>query len=112
MCSTCVSETVPRSSETGGSALRDNILAGIDVGSSKICTLVAEVTPDDDLGVLGVGITPSQGVKAGMGDGIQKSSEAITSSVERAERSSGSSIMPAHVRLGGSHTTAGTNVSI
>src|SRR2546428_12858107 len=103
MCSTCVSETVPRSSETGGSALRDNILAGIDVGSSKICTLVAEVTPDDDLRVLGVGITPSQGVKKGMVDDIQKATDAISSSVERAERSSGSRIMSAHVSIGGNH---------
>src|SRR2546428_106876 len=112
MCSTCVSETVPRSSETGGSALRDNILAGIDVGSSKICTLVAEVTPDDDLRVLGVGITPSQGVKKGMVDDIQKATDAISSSVERAERSSGSRIMSAHVSIGGNHTTSLNNRGI
>ena len=64
--------------------MRDNILAGIDVGSSKICTLVAEVTPEDDLRILGVGITPSQGVKKGMVDDIQKATDAIASSVERA----------------------------
>ena len=92
--------------------MRDNILAGIDVGSSKICTLVAEVTPDDDLRVLGVGITPSQGVKKGMVDDIQKATEAITSSVERAERSSGSRIMSAHVSVGGNHTTSVNNRGI
>ena len=50
--------------------MKDNVLAAIDVGSSKVCTLVAEVTPDQDLRVLGVGITPSQGVKKGMVENI------------------------------------------
>src|SRR2546428_9494987 len=92
--------------------MRDNILAAIDVGSSKVCTLVAEITPEDDLRVLGVGITPSQGVKKGMVDDIQKATEAITSSVERAERSSGSRIMSAHVSIGGNHTTSVNNRGI
>src|SRR4029450_5258595 len=110
---TCASATVLLSNEAGGdSPMRDNILAGIDVGSSKICTLVAEVTPDDDLRVLGVGVTPSQGVKKGMVDDIQKATEAITSSVERAERSSGSRIMSAHVSIGGNHTTSVNNRGI
>jgi cell division protein FtsA len=92
--------------------MRDNIVAGIDVGSSKICTLVAEVTPDEDLRVLGVGITPAQGVKKGMVDDIQKATDAIASSVERAERSSGSRILSAHVSIGGNHTTSLNNRGI
>jgi len=89
--------------------LRDNILAAIDVGSSKVCTLVAEITPDEDLRILGVGITPSQGVKKGMVDNIQQASEAIAGSVERAERSSGSRILSAHVSIGGNHAQSMNN---
>lgn len=37
--------------------MKDNILTSIDVGSSKICTLVGELTPDVDVRILGVGIT-------------------------------------------------------
>ncbi|MDO8614761.1 MAG: cell division protein FtsA [Dehalococcoidia bacterium] len=92
--------------------MKENILAAIDVGSSKICTLVAEVTPEDDLRVLGVGITPSQGVKKGMVENIQEATEAISSSVERAERSSGSRILSAHVSIGGNHTTSLNNRGI
>jgi len=40
-----------------------NTLAAIDVGSSKICTLVAETTPESELRILGVGVTPAPGVK-------------------------------------------------
>ncbi len=65
--------------------MKENILAAIDVGSSKICTLVAEVTPEDELRILGVGVTPAQGVKKGMVDNIQQATAAIANSVDRAE---------------------------
>lgn len=92
--------------------MSDNVVAAIDVGSSKICTLVAEVTPEGDLRVLGVGITPSNGVKKGMVDNIQQATEAIATSVERAERSSGSRIVSAHVSIGGQHAESFNNRGI
>ena len=72
--------------------MKDYTIAAIDVGSSKICTLVAETTQDEGLRVLGVGVTPSRGVKKGMVDNIQEATEAIDASVERAEKSSGTRI--------------------
>jgi len=92
--------------------VKDNILAAIDVGSSKICTLVAEITPEGDVRILGVGITPSQGVKKGMVDNIQQATEAITISVERAEKSSGSRIASAHISVGGTHVQSMNNRGI
>jgi len=92
--------------------VRDNILASIDVGSSKICTLVAEFTPEEDLRVLGVGVTPAQGVKKGMVDNIQEATEAITNSVEKAERSSGSRVLAAHVSISGNHVNSLNNRGI
>jgi cell division protein FtsA len=92
--------------------VKENVLAAIDVGSSKVCTLVAEVTPEEDLRILGVGITPSQGVKKGMVDNIQEATEAITESVERAERSSGSRILSALVSIGGNHAQSMNNRGI
>jgi cell division protein FtsA len=87
-------------------------LAAIDVGSSKICTLVAEVTPEHDLRILGVGVTPAQGVKKGMVDNIQEATAAIQESIERAERSSGSRIVSAHVSIGGNHVQSMNNRGI
>jgi cell division protein FtsA len=89
--------------------LRDNVLAAIDVGSSKVCTLVAEVMSDEDVRILGVGITPSQGVKKGMVENIQQATAAIANSVDRAERSSGSRILSAHVSVGGNHVQSINN---
>lgn len=92
--------------------MNHNTLAAIDVGSSKICTLVAETTPESDLRILGVGVTPSQGVKKGMVDNIQQATEAITTSIERAEKSSGSRIVSAHVSIGGNHVQSLNNRGI
>ncbi len=89
-----------------------NTLAAIDVGSSKICTLVAETTPESDLRILGVGVTPAQGVKKGMVDNIQQATEAIKTSVERAEKSSGSRVISAHVSIGGNHVQSLNNRGI
>ncbi len=92
--------------------MNDNVLAAIDVGSSKICTLVAEATPDEDLRVLGIGITPADGVKKGMVDNIQGATAAIKESIERAERSSGTKIASAYVSISGNHTTSLNNRGI
>jgi len=92
--------------------VRDNILASIDVGSSKICTLVGELTPESDLRILGVGVTPSLGVKKGMVDNIQEATEAIANSVEKAERSSGSRVLAAHVSISGNHMNSLNNRGI
>jgi cell division protein FtsA len=80
--------------------------AAIDVGTTKVCTVVAEVTPEGDLRILGVGIGPSAGITKGMVDNIQAATEAIASSVERAERASGTRILSAHVGIGGPHVSS------
>lgn len=92
--------------------MKENTLAAIDIGSSKVCTLVAETTPEADLRILGVGITPSAGVKKGMVDNIHQATEAIATSVERAEKSSGSRIESAHISIGGNHIQSLNNRGI
>lgn len=80
--------------------------AAIDVGTTKVCTVVGEVTPSQELRILGVGIGPSAGLAKGMVDNIQAAIEAIASSVERAERASGTRILSAHVGIAGPHVSS------
>ncbi|MEE8337076.1 MAG: cell division protein FtsA [Dehalococcoidia bacterium] len=80
--------------------------AAIDVGTTKVCTIVGEVTPSQELRILGVGIGPSAGLAKGMVDNIQAAIEAIASSVERAERASGTRILSAHVGIAGPHVSS------
>jgi cell division protein FtsA len=81
-------------------------IAAIDVGTTKVCTIVAEVSPHQELRILGVGVGPSSGLSRGMVDNIQAAIEAIASSVERAERASGTRILSAHVGIAGPHMSS------
>lgn len=80
---------------------KDKVICGVDVGSSKIATLVATVTDDGRLNIIGVSSTHSKGVKKGQIVDIESAVEAITESVESAERMSGFSISSAFVSMGG-----------
>jgi cell division protein FtsA len=86
--------------------MEDNILVGIDIGTTKICTLVARVEEDDQLRILGVGIEPSRGMKRGVMVDLEGATTAIARSVEKAQRSSGYEIRSAWVSLAGSHVSS------
>ena len=86
---------------------RDKVICGIDVGSSKVATLIASVGEDSSTGhvgkisLIGVSATPSKGVKKGQVVDIEEAINAITDSVEAAERMAGYSVSSAYVSLGG-----------
>jgi len=82
------------------------IIVGIDIGTSKICTLVARVEDGSNLRILGVGIEPSQGLRKGTVVDINAAAAAVTRSVEKAERTSGFEINAALVSLAGSHVSS------
>jgi len=81
-------------------------VVGIDVGTTKICTLVGEVTGENDLRVVGVGVTPSRGLRKGVVVNVKDASKAIFASVKKAERVSGYSIERAYVGVAGSHISS------
>jgi cell division protein FtsA len=82
------------------------IVVGIDIGTTKVCTLVARVEGNNSLRILGVGIEPSQGIRKGTIVDIQAASQAIGRSIEKAERTSGMEITSALVSLAGSHVSS------
>lgn len=82
------------------------IIVGIDIGTTKICTLVARVDGDRNFRILGVGIEPAQGIKKGTIVDINAAGRSITKSVEKAQRTSGFEITSALVSLAGSHVSS------
>jgi len=86
--------------------MEEPIVVGIDVGTSKICTLVSRVEGERTLRILGVGIEPAQGIKKGTVVDIAAATQSIARSVEKAERSSGLEITSAIVSLAGSHVSS------
>lgn len=84
----------------------EEILAGIDVGTTKICTLIGRVEDNKTIRILGVGIEPSEGIRKGVIVDLGTASQAIARSVEKAEQTSGVEITSALVSLAGAHVSS------
>lgn len=80
---------------------KDKMVCAVDVGSSKIATLVASVSEDGRINLIGVSAVQSRGVKKGQIVDIESAVDTITESVEGAERMAGYSISSAFVSVGG-----------
>ena len=84
----------------------EEIVVGIDVGTTKVCTLVGRVESAKTMHILGVGIEPSEGIRKGIVVDLTAASQAIKRSVEKAERTSGLEITTALVSLAGAHVSS------
>ncbi len=82
------------------------IVVGIDIGTTKVCTLVARVEGERTMRILGVGIEPSQGIRKGNIVDLAAASTSIARSIEKAQRTSGFEITSALVSLAGSHVAS------
>jgi cell division protein FtsA len=82
------------------------IVVGIDVGTTKVCTLVAREEAPGQIRILGVGIEPSQGMRKGVVVDLSAASQAVSRSIEKAERTSGYEINSALVSLAGSQVSS------
>ncbi len=80
----------------------NDLVVGIDIGTTKICTIVAEVRTDD-IFVVGVGLEPARGMKKGVVSDIHQLSNAIAASVHKAEKTSGYQIERAFISVAGNH---------
>ncbi len=84
----------------------DSIVVGIDVGTTKVCTLVGRPDGRDRMRILGVGLEPSRGMRKGTVVDLSAAAEAIARSVDKAERTAGLEITSALVSLAGSHISS------
>jgi cell division protein FtsA len=82
------------------------IIAGIDVGTTKVCTVVAQVREDHLINILGVGLTSSKGLDRGVVVNIDDTMSAVATSIEKAERVSGYRIDTAFVGVAGRHISS------
>ncbi|MBF0567030.1 MAG: cell division protein FtsA [Nitrospirae bacterium] len=77
-------------------------IVGLDVGTTKICTLVAKTDPER-MEITGIGITQSQGLRKGMIVDMEGAAEAIGKSLQKAEEMSGIEIKDVYVGISNAH---------
>lgn len=79
---------------------KKRLLAGIDVGTTKICTVIAEVN-DQQIEIRGSGLSPSRGLRKGVIVNLTETIESIKDSLEKAEEEAQSVVEAAFVSVGG-----------
>lgn len=82
----------------------NRVILGIDIGSSEICAIVAEVKDDGSPYIIGTGIHKADGIKKGSVTNIELASRAIRSAVNDAARVSGEKVDKAIISLSGAYT--------
>lgn len=82
---------------------RDRTSVGIDIGTTKICVVAGETNDRGGFEVVGLGCTPSRGLRKGVVVNLEATVESIKQAVEEAELMAGISIERAYVGMAGSH---------
>ena len=86
-----------------GSISQSEMLVGLDIGTSKVVAVVAEVTSDNSTEIIGLGIHPSRGLRNGVVVDIDSTTSAIKKSISEAESMAGCHISSCYVGISGSH---------
>ena len=80
-----------------------NLIVGLDIGTSKVVAIVAEVSGDGGMEVIGIGSHPSRGLKKGVVVNIESTVQSIQRAVEEAELMAGCQIHSVYAGIAGSH---------
>ncbi len=80
-----------------------NLIVGLDIGTSKVVAIVGEVTPDNEVEIIGIGSHPSRGLKRGVVVNIESTVQSIQRAVEEAELMAGCQIHSVFAGIAGSH---------
>ena len=80
-----------------------NLLTGLDVGTSKVCALVADASAEGEFALLGHGVAPCTGLRKGVVVNIEATVEAIRAALDEAEKTSGSRVGSVVAGVAGPH---------
>ena len=81
---------------------RDEVIVGLDIGTTKVCCIVGERT-EGGIDIIGIGTSPSQGLRKGVVVNIESTIASIRKAVEEAELMAGCSIANVYAGIAGAH---------
>ena len=86
--------------------VRETFYTAIDLGTTKVCTVIAKIGPEGDLKFLGTGIVPSQGVQKGQVENVSETQAAVKASLQEAQRYLGRGVSWAYLSVTGNHISS------
>lgn len=84
-------------------AASDNMIVGLDIGTSKVVAIVGEIVDDGSLNIIGIGSHRSRGLKKGTVVNIESTVESIQHAIAEAEMMAGCQIHSVYAGIAGSH---------
>lgn len=91
---------------------KSQVIAAIDIGSSKIATLIAQIQEENKVHIVGAYSSPSRGIRKGQVVNIEEAAESIITSVEGAERMAGYNLAKSLISVGGSHISSQNSTGV
>ncbi|HSW28243.1 MAG TPA: cell division protein FtsA [Longimicrobiales bacterium] len=95
--------------------MRANLIAGLDIGTTKTCAVIGEVVRDPrrpGLTILGVGQARTGGVRGDMVTNIEEMTESVRASVKEAELMAGATVDRVYAGIGGDHVRASASMGV
>lgn len=84
----------------------ENLIVGLDIGTSKIAAIVGEISADGEIEIIGIGSNRSRGLKKGVVINIESTVHSIQRAIEEAELMAGCEIHSVHAGIAGSHISS------
>lgn len=83
--------------------IKSDVVVGLDLGTTKVCTVIGERDEEGQIHIIGVGTTPSTGLKKGAVVNIEQTIQSIRKSVQEAERMAGVDVKSVFAGIAGGH---------
>lgn len=95
--------------EMSSAASQGEIVVGLDIGTTKVCAVVAEVDAADGITILGAGMVPCRGLRKGIVANIDWTVRSIKDAIESAQTMAGVEIRTIYAGIGGSHVRSSSS---
>ena len=82
---------------------QDDLIVGLDIGSTKVCTVIGEINDRGSVEIIGVGTSPSEGLRRGVVVNIESTLRSVSAAVESAEMMSGREVRNVITGIAGAH---------
>ncbi len=84
----------------------NNVIVGLDIGTSKVVAIVAAALPDGQLDIIGIGSHPSRGMRKGIVVNIDATVQSVQRAIEEAELMAGCQIRSVYTSISGNHISS------
>ncbi len=81
----------------------DDIIVGLDIGTTKVCAVIGRINEYDSIDIVGVGVAPSRGLRKGVVVNIESTVQSVATAVEKAELMAGTEVKSVYAGIAGGH---------